>query len=132
MIRTLHLAIGAAGLLLFVLTGQYMERFAGVPELPDTERMLYRSNHIYLLLVCACNIAAGFFMKPAGPANVLQMSCSVALMALPFLFAVAFFIEPASGSLERPITRLSLFLAFGTVSLMLISELWSRVRGTGE
>ena len=44
--RTLHLAIGAAGMLLFVLAGQYMARLAGVPELPDTERMLYRSNHI--------------------------------------------------------------------------------------
>lgn len=130
--RTLHLAVGAAGLLLFVLTGQYMARLAGVPELPDTERMLYRSNHIYLLLVCACNIAAGFFMQIPGPANIVQKSCSLALIVLPFLFAAAFFIEPASGSLDRPITRLSLFLAFGTVSLMLTSELWSRAKGAGK
>ena len=58
--RTLHLAIGAAG-----------------------------------LPVCACKIAAG----------------------------------ATTDSLQRLLTRLSLFLAFGTASLMVAGELWSQIRG---
>ena len=92
--RGWHLLVGGAGMLLFVLTGYYMLRVAGVPELPDSERLLYRSSHIYLLLVCVANVYVGYAMpagvKPGRP----QVLCSAVLLFAVPLLAWSFFAEP--------------------------------------
>ena len=120
--RTFHLLVGALGLLLFILQGQYMARVIGLETLPDGERMLYRSAHIYLMLACLANVAVGYFMTPGRGATVLQRVVSVALLACPFLLIVSFLTESATGSLDRPIATMALYLLFGSSALLLIDE----------
>ena len=125
----MHLWVGAMAILLFILTGQYMARMANVPELADMDRLLYRSNHIYLLLAAIVNVAVGSYMPGKPDLKLVQRICSYLLLSLPVLLAYSFFVEPQAGDLERPITQASLFLAFGIAVLLIIREFFQYFKG---
>ncbi len=127
-LRGCHLLLGAIGLVLFVLTGQYMARVIGVPELSDAQRMLYRSNHIYLLLACGMNVFVGCAMVPGDKRGRLQQLCSAILVVATLLLAWSFFFEPATGSLARPVTGAALYLLFIAPVVLLSGELVNRLR----
>ena len=118
--RRLHLAVGAAALVAFVLTGQYMDRVhAHLDGMADAPRMLYRSAHIYLLFASLINLLLGVYLRAAGDAvgRLLQLAGSVALLATPVLFAIAFFTEPALDELVRPWARPAIYLSLaGTLA----------------
>lgn len=128
-LRRLHLWVGGLAMALFVLTGQYMARVANVPELGDMERLLYRSNHIYLLLAAIANVVVGSYMSGKPDLKLVQRICSCLLLSLPVLLAYSFFVEPQAGELERPITQASLFLAFGIAALLIIWEFFQYFKG---
>ena len=53
-----HFWLGITGTLLFILTGQYMDKVHNhLQKMADGPRMLYRSAHIYLLLAAVVNLA---------------------------------------------------------------------------
>ena len=56
--KRIHLVFGLVLVLVFLLTGQYME-YVHNRTLPDGIRILYRSRHIYLLLNALINITLG-------------------------------------------------------------------------
>jgi hypothetical protein len=126
--RTCHLVVGGLGLLLFILQGQYMARVLGVMELPDAARMMYRSAHIYLLLACVANVTIGYYMTPAVVMNHLQRLVSIVLLISPALLIWSFFAESTAENLERPIAQASLYLLFGAGVLMLLQELYRKLR----
>ncbi len=126
--RTVHLILGGLGLLLFVLTGQYMQHAANVPELADTARLQYRSLHIYLLGACAANVFVGFYMSPADTLGKLRGLVSVGLLLSQLLLAVSFFIEAPAGTMERPIASIGLYLLFGAAALLVIAETVNRFK----
>jgi len=126
--RNVHLLIGGLGLVLFLLQGQYMARFLGVAELPDAARMMYRSAHIYLLIACVANICAGYFMTPAVMLNHLQRLVGVVLLLSPALFTWSFFTESTVATLDRPIAKTGLYLLFGAAALLLLDEVYRRIR----
>jgi hypothetical protein len=132
--RRLHLAVGSLALLGFVLTGQYMDRVhAHLVGMPDGPRLLYRSAHIYLLFAALLNLLLGAYLRPAPQHGVrlLQGAASVTLLALPALFAVAFFREPALAGLERPWARPAIYLSLGAV-LAHVAAAWLASRSAGE
>ena len=124
--RTLHLVTGAAGLLLFVLTGQYMQHVANVPALDDAQRLMYRSLHLYLMGASAGNVLVGYYMATDQAMGFLRGAASVALIISPLLLAVSFFTE--TGTLDRVLASLGLYLLFGAAALLLIAEAWHRFR----
>ena len=126
--RNVHLVIGAAGLLVFILQGQYMGGTLGVPELPDVQRMLYRSAHIYLMLACAMNLGSGFFMPASGPEGILQKLASVSMLAAPPVLLYSFFTEVSAGTIDRPLLSIALYLLFGAAVLLGIAGAWQRFR----
>lgn len=126
--RTVHLAFGGLGLLLFILTGQYMQHVANVPELADTARLQYRSLHLYLLGACAANVFVGFYMSPADVLGKLRGLASVGLMLSQLLLAASFFIEAPAGAMDRPIAAYGLYLLFGAAALLVIAEVLHRFR----
>ncbi|MAT91557.1 MAG: hypothetical protein CME59_03055 [Halioglobus sp.] len=126
--RGLHLALGTAGLFLFILQGQYMARVLGVPELPDVQRMLYRSAHLYLMLACAANICAGYFIEPGRYSGFLPRLCSVLLLVSPVLLLVSFFTEVNTATIDRPLLSIALYLLFAAVALLASHALWRRFR----
>jgi len=126
--RNLHLLIGGVGLVLFMLQGQYMARILGVEMLPDAARMMYRSAHIYLLMACVANIGAGYFMTSIAPVSHLQRLIGIILLLAPALFIWSFFTESTSVTLDRPIAKTGLYLLFGTAVLLLLDDVYRRIR----
>ena len=61
--KRLHLIIGITVIVIFILTGQYLE-YVHNRILPDGTRMLYRSRHIYLLLSGLLNLILGIYFVP--------------------------------------------------------------------
>jgi hypothetical protein len=125
--RTCHLLVGALGLLLFILQGQYMARILGMDQLANGARMMYRSAHIYLMLSSLANICAGYFMTPGHNAGYLQRLVSILLLACPALLIWSFFTESASAALDRPIATYALYLLFGSGVLLLLQEGYRRL-----
>jgi uncharacterized membrane protein len=126
--RRLHLVIGGLGLLAFIIQGQYMARALGVPDLPDVQRMLYRSAHIYLMQACAINLCVGFFIPVAGPRGVLQKLASLSMLAGPPLLLASFFTEISSHTIDRPLLSIALYLMFGAAMWLVIATAWRRFR----
>jgi hypothetical protein len=127
LLRNCHLLVGALGLVLFLLQGQYMARVLGMDTLPDGARMLYRSAHIYLMLASLANVCVGYFMTPERTLNYLQRLISVLLLACPALLIWSFFTESATATLERPIGTYTLYLLFGSGVLLLLQEAYRRL-----
>jgi hypothetical protein len=126
--RNAHLLVGALGLLLFILQGQYMARVLGVADLPDAARMMYRSAHIYLLLASVGNVIAGYFMTPMVVVNHLQRLIGIVLLLAPALFIWSFFTESTIATLDRPIAKAGLYLLFGAAALLLLDDVYRRIR----
>lgn len=128
--RDLHLLVGVLGMVMFLLTGQYMARVAGVDALADAQRLAYRSVHIYLLLASVINIATGYFMPGGAVTNLLQRLCCTLLLLSPAALLVSFFTELSDGSLDRPLASNALYLIFLAATLLVAHELWRRFRGS--
>lgn len=126
--RNSHLIMGALGLVLFMLQGQYMARILGVADLPDAARMMYRSAHIYLLLASVANVIAGYFMTPTTVVNYLQRLIGAVLLLAPALFIWSFFTESTIATLDRPIAKTGLYLLFGAAALLLLDYVYRRIR----
>ena len=119
-LRLAHLIVGLSFLVGFLLTGQYMDRFLGhLRDTPDTQRMLYRSTHIYLLWSALLNLALGLYLRPstAKLRRTMQSIGSVMILCGPFLLAIAFFYEPSLTGLSRPFSRPAIYAAFGGLLL---------------
>jgi hypothetical protein len=116
--RRLHLAVGWVALVGFLLTGQYMDRVhAHLVGMPDGPRLLYRSAHIYLLFAALLNLLLGAYLRLARTRSLrlVQQAASGAILLLPGLFALAFFLEPGMAELERPWARPAIYLSLAAV-----------------
>lgn len=115
--KRFHLIFGLAIVIVFLLTGQYME-YVHNRQLPDGTRMLYRSRHIYLLLAGLLNLGIGtyFSARSRGWRRTLQIIGSVLIVLAPGLLLVGFFWEPPKGPEQTRFAPLGIFaLAFGTL-----------------
>lgn len=115
--KRFHLIFGLAIVIVFLLTGQYME-YVHNRQLPDGTRMLYRSRHIYLLLAGLLNLGIGTYFRPQtrGWRRTLQVIGSVLIALAPALLLAGFFSEPQKGPEHTMIAPLGIFaLALGTL-----------------
>jgi len=125
-LRRLHLVLGILGILAFLATGQYMDRWHDhLRGYDDTTRMLFRSTHIYILLAAVTNAMTGLYLRPADASwrRVLQAIGSLALLAGPPLLLAGFCTEPYLSGLARPWSRPAIYLALGGVVLHLIATI---------
>jgi hypothetical protein len=119
-LQRLHTIVGVAGLVTFVASGQYMDRwFDHLRGMNDAPRLLMRSAHIYLLLSSLLNLVLGAYViaVPTAPRRYLQWLGSTMLAAGPALFAAAFLFEPWLPNLQRPYTRWAVYAAAAGVLL---------------
>ena len=115
--RRFHLYFGIAVVIVFLLTGQYME-YVHNSSLPDGPRLLYRSRHIYLLLSGLINLSLGAYLtdRPIGWRRNLQIIGSVLLTTGPVLLLIGFFKEPARGPEQTFVAPIGIYVtALGTV-----------------
>jgi hypothetical protein len=125
----LHFWTGFIGVLVFLLTGQYMfhvhDHLAGMADGP---RMLYRSSHIYLLLTSIMNLLLGVYL-PASRSELpswLQNTLSVVFLLSPWIILAGFFLESQNSDLRRPVIHLGLYALFALAALLMIYGVWRR------
>ncbi len=132
MLRKAHLLAGVAGLIVFVLQGQYMDLFhQHLAAMPDGPRMLYRSSHIYLLLVSVLNVVLGVYLREGSPLvhRWIQITISSVVLLSPIGLLAGFFLEPGMDELLRPYTRPVLYGLFGSGVLLSVLAIagWRRL-----
>ena len=119
-----HVGFGLLVVVAFLLTGQYMNRFhEHLRGMPDGQRMLYRSRHIYILLAGLLNVGLGTYLRlrPARLARALQLLGSALVVAATCLLVAAFFYEPPLANPEHvPLSRLGLYGIFAGTLLHLL------------
>ena len=110
--RRLHLVVGSAAAVAFLLTGQYMDRWlAHLEGMADLPRMLYRSAHIYLLFSALLNLVLGLYLvdQRAAVARGVGRVGSALILIAPVLLLAAFALESPRSDLERPYARLAIY-----------------------
>ena len=94
--------------LVFLLTGQYMDRYHNhMVGVEVGVRMLYRTRHIFILLTGLLNLGIGayFNYRPEFWRRMLQVAGSGLIILASFLFIVAFFYEPTLTGLYTPLSH---------------------------
>lgn len=128
-LKRLHFWLGITGILVFLLTGQYMSLYHNhLQDVADGPRMLYRSAHIYILLTSIINLVIGVYMKPDQITRfiLLQYVISLILFFSPLVILIGFYLEPQLTDLARPYTRTALFALFGVAIFLVIIGLMNR------
>ena len=103
--KSIHFFIGLAFLILFLCTGIHM--YFGFPELygeSEEIRMMYRSMHIYILMLSLINLMAANYLSFEKCENkrVIKIAASSLILVAPFLFFIGFIFEPPSYLIVRP------------------------------
>jgi hypothetical protein len=123
-LKLIHLIVGVVGILVFVLTGQYMAIFLqGLNALPDGPRLLYRTSHLYLMWSSLLNLIVGYYFVAAATkgARIAQMIASTMLLLGPPLILLGFFIESPANNLDRPFCGWANYLALAGTLLHVVS-----------
>jgi hypothetical protein len=126
--RLLHQIVGILVIVIFLLTGQYLEfYYPHMTGVSDGMRMLFRSRHIYLLLAGLVNIAIGayFSYRPQRWRKALQLVGSFLVLIAPFLLMAAFFSEPQMPNLPRQFTLPAIVALLAGTLLHLLSGIRS-------
>ncbi|HMG74284.1 MAG TPA: hypothetical protein VK582_12350 [Pyrinomonadaceae bacterium] len=124
--RKVHLTFGIFVLIVFLLTGQYMDKYYNhMVGVPDGIRLLYRTRHIFILLSGLTNLGIGayFTYRLEFWRKALQMVGSGLTLLSPFLYLVAFFYEPGLGNLHTPLSHWGTYCIAAGVLLHVLSSL---------
>lgn len=117
--RKFHLLFGAAVVVAFLLTGQYMDRVHGHLEgMADGPRLLYRTRHIFILLAGLLNLGlAAYHVRRARRwRRGLQLAGTGLIAVASVLFVAAFFYEPGLRDLDTPLSHWGAYtIAAGTL-----------------
>ena len=105
--KRFHLGFGVLGLIVFLLTGQYLGLIVHSREMEVGIRLLYRTRHIFLLLSACPHILLGVYltMEKAGWRKYLQIAGSALLSVATGLFLIGFFIEAPARDLSTPVSH---------------------------
>jgi hypothetical protein len=122
-LNLVHITVGIITVVIFIATGLLMRfHFSRIYEANHLVRMMFRSNHIYILLAGLLNISIGTYMITASGTRRkgVQFFGSICLLAAAAVLIWAFFYEPVLESLDRSLTQLGIILLLvGTLSHLL-------------
>lgn len=120
MLGKVHFYGGIIVVIIFLLTGQYMHHnFNHLQDMELMNRALFRAGHLYILLFGLINISLGTYFhlsKNKYFRKIQWLSSSIILIAT-FYVIYGFFTELPTAQIERPMTRISLYLILGGVSM---------------
>ena len=117
--KRFHLVFGLVVVVVFLLTGQYMDRFHNhLEHMADGPRMLYRTRHIFILMSGLVHLGIGtyFVSRPTVTRRALQITGSILITIATLLFTIAFFYEPYLEALSTPLSLAgTISIAVGTL-----------------
>jgi hypothetical protein len=123
--KLFHVIFGVAVFIVFLLTGQYMDRyFHHLVGMPDGPRLLYRTRHIFILFSGLLNVGIGAYLvqRPKGWQRILQLLGSILLTLASLLLILAFFYDTTRGDLRAPLSHWAIYaIAVGTLFHLLSS-----------
>lgn len=125
-----HFWFGFIGIIVFVLTGQYMDYFHNhLHDMADRPRMFYRSAHIYLLLAVIINLFLGAYLKldERKLIKMIQYAISFIVLLCPILYLLGFYFEYQFSleGFERPYSRLASYLILFSAVLLCFQVFFS-------
>ena len=127
--RNAHLIVGVLGLVIFALQGQYMGHVIEVMNQPDTQRMFYRSAHIYFMTACGMNMCIGHYLSEQHPISWPHRLASLLILLAPAPLLISFFVELNTETLDRPMITLGLYALFGGAAILGTLSIVERIRG---
>ena len=104
MLRRVHLIVGIAGIVAFLLSGQLLgHHHPGMEQLSAELRMMYVSRHIYLLVGALVNAVLGLYLQLqlSKWRRVVQIVGSIFILIPVLLLSMAFLTEPPLGMAGR-------------------------------
>lgn len=110
----------------FLLTGQYMDKFYNhMVGVPDAQRLLFRTRHIFILLAGLLNLGIGayFAYRVEKWRRTVQLLGSLLIIVASFLFVIAFFYEPKLSDLHTPLSHWGTYTIAAGALLHVISGL---------
>ena len=108
----------------------YIGRFVGLMSSLDwSDRLLFRSRHIYILAAGLVNLALGLhYALPAGPGRRgAAVAGSLFALGSAVMLFFAFFAEPMAGRGPGKLSQFGLYALFGGVILQAAASV-SRTR----
>ena len=124
-----HAIVGVCVVLAFLLTGQYMDKFYNhMVGVPDAQRLLFRTRHIFILLAGLLNLGIGayFTYRVEKWRRTVQLLGSLLIFAASSLFLIAFFYEPNLSNLRTPLSHWGTYtIAVGSL-LHVVSGMWQK------
>ncbi|MDT5061007.1 MAG: hypothetical protein QOH63_1466 [Acidobacteriota bacterium] len=127
--RPLHLIFGVLVLVVFLLTGKYMDVYYNhMVGVSDAPRLLYRTRHIFILLSGLVNLGIGIYLSYRQQlwSRILQWLGSVLIVTSSLLFITAFFYEPKLTGLYTPLSHWGTY----TIAIGTLCHLFSGVQKT--
>ena len=120
MLGKIHFYFGIVVVIIFVLTGQYMHHnYNHLRDMEAMSRALFRAGHLYILLFGLINASLGihFQISSNGLVKKIQLFGSFIIFIATFLIIYSFFTELPTDQIERPVSRVSLYLILFGVSV---------------
>ena len=123
-INKFHFYFGLATFTGFVITGILMRM--NIFETRETDilkRMMFRSNHIYILFASLLHLVISFVNPEIQTTRLLwikNFGSTLCILTTITLY-IAFFIDPISESIQRDITRFSIVGLFSGLILLLLT-----------
>ena len=117
-IRVSHLLFGFIMFIVFLLTGQYMDRnFNHLIDMEDLPRALMRAQHLYILLAALINIVLGSYLTVSKDKLIMsfQILGSLLIVGATLLLLYSFFEELPTDHMERPFCRYALYIMLAGV-----------------
>ena len=130
--KRFHLIFGLATVVVFLLTGQYMDRYLHhLRGMPDGPRMLYRTRHIFILLAGLGNLGIGtyFRYRELRALKMMQIFGSTLIVLATVLFIAGFFYEPRLADLDTPLSHWGMYAIFAGTFLHVLSGLGQKGGG---
>ena len=124
--RKLHLIFGILVLIVFLLTGQYMDKFHNhLVGMPDGPRLLYRTRHIFILLSGLTHVGIGLYFQYRHRLlnRMVQLGGSALMAVASVLFIFAFFYEPNLTNLKTPLSHWATYAIVAGILFHLLSAL---------
>ncbi len=113
MFKKFHLIFGFILFVVFLMTGQYMDRnYNHLADMEDVSRALMRMEHIYILLSSLIHISLGSYIisSKVKLTFILQTIGSIITTIATLMIIYSFFTELPTTTIERPICRMGLYL----------------------
>ncbi|HVF86372.1 MAG TPA: hypothetical protein VM866_02230 [Pyrinomonadaceae bacterium] len=130
----LHLIFGVVIVIVFLLTGQYMDKYLNhMAGAPDGLRMLYRTRHIFILMAGLLNLGMGAYviLHQQFWRRIFQLIGSGLIVVASLLFIAAFFYEPKLADLHTPLSHWGTYLIMAGTLLHLFGGV-GRVEDTPQ